>query len=135
LSGPPPAWLRAGLFAVGAFLCLFAASLYLAPSSVADPWPWTLTPLTARVLAAWFGGLGLVFAMGAWSNDRMRMRAPVAGLAAFGVLQGLALARSGSDASGAALGVWIAFVVACTIVGGVGLRSVWADDPAGLGAA
>jgi hypothetical protein len=107
--------------------------LFVVPGSMATVWPWDLTPLTGRVMSAWFTGLGLVFGVAAWSNDRLRLRAPVAGLIAFGVLQGLALLRHGADASGAALGVWTAFLGLCVLVGLMGLRSVWAEDPARLG--
>jgi len=128
--GPPPTWLRACVLGIGAALLSVGALLFIVPGSVADAWPWALTPLTGRVLSAWFTGLGLVFGAAAWSNDRMRMRAPVAGLVALGVLQGLALLRHGSDAGGTALGVWGAFLGLCAVVGLVGLRPVWAEDPA-----
>ena len=133
VAGPPPPWLRACVLGIGAALVIVGVLLFVVPGSVADPWPWALTPLTGRVLSAWFTGLGLVFGTAAWSNDRLRIRAPVIGLVALGVLQGLALLRHGADAGGPALGVWVAFLGLCVVVGLVGLRSVWDDDPARLG--
>src|SRR5207248_8536110 len=63
-EGPMPARLRAGFAAWGTAMLAMAAFLYLAPSAAARVWPWPLTPLTSRVLGAWFvwGGVGLVLA-------------------------------------------------------------------------
>ena len=50
--------------AVGGAVALFAAALFLLwPEGVADVWPWTLTPLTARVLGSYvatIATLGLI---------------------------------------------------------------------------
>ena len=128
----PADWLRLSVLAIGGALVVCGMILFAAPQAVLDGWAWPLTPLTARVLSAWFTGLGLVYGYAAWTNDRMRLRAPVTGLLAFGLLQGLALLRHGGDAGGAALAGWIVFLALCTGVGGVGLKSVWAEDPARL---
>lgn len=128
---PPPRWLQIAVLAIGAVLVAVGVVLFLAPDTAAERWPWPLTPLTSRVLSAWLLGLGLVFAVAAWSRDRLRLRAPVAGLLAFGILQGLALLRHGADAGGGALGAWIVVLVACGAVGAAGLPAVWSAHPAG----
>jgi len=133
LTGAPPEWLGAAVLGIGALMLVVGLVLFVVPERFAEVWPWALTPLTARVLAGWALGLGLVFAVAGRSGDRMRMRASVVGLIAFGLLQGLALLRHGADAGDTALGVWIAFLGVCLGVGSAGLRSVWSHDPARLG--
>jgi hypothetical protein len=44
----------AGVLALG-----FALLMFISPSSVIPHWAWTLSPLTARVLSAWFAFFGL----------------------------------------------------------------------------
>jgi hypothetical protein len=51
---------------IGAGLIAGAAALYLAPDELGQHWPWTLTPLLARAVAAWyalFGTMLLTFAV------------------------------------------------------------------------
>jgi hypothetical protein len=127
---PPARWLTSAVLAIGAVFLATGLGLYLVPDRVAEVWPWGLTPLTGRVLGAWALGLGLVFALGGRSRDRMRMRAPVVGLVVFAALQGLALARNGSDADGVALGVWVTALAAIGAVGAAGIGQVWSADPA-----
>jgi hypothetical protein len=58
--------------------------LYLAPNTAAGVWPWPLTPLTSRVLGAWFvwGGVGLALAQdGRWSAARIPIEATIVGSA------------------------------------------------------
>lgn len=54
-----PAWVRrlALAFACGAFAA--AAVFFLAPAEAIDIWPWTLTPLTSRVLGSFTAQVGV----------------------------------------------------------------------------
>jgi hypothetical protein len=54
--------------AVGVLAGLMSAFLFLFPGAAIDIWPWTLTPLTARVIGAIFA-LGLA-AVGAFTERR-----------------------------------------------------------------
>ncbi len=66
-----------GIFAATAILTLpVAVGLFLVPSQVADVWPWTLTPLTARVTSAMFALPGVV-ALGLAVDNRWRSAGPV----------------------------------------------------------
>ena len=49
-------------------------ALGLAPADVGKLWPWLLTPLTGRAVAAWIVALGLLLAAMAWEDDRVRVR-------------------------------------------------------------
>jgi hypothetical protein len=59
-SGPAPAAdprldrLRARSAVLGAVLTSIGVALFVAPTAMADVWPWPLTPLLARVGAAWY---------------------------------------------------------------------------------
>ncbi len=58
--------------------------VFAVPTFLIDVWPWTLTPLTARVVAGWFsltGAFAIVIALdGRWSAVRMTFRAALVGI-------------------------------------------------------
>jgi hypothetical protein len=54
---PPRVLLAARAFAAGAFLA--AAVFFLLPQTAIDVWPWTLTPLTSRVLGSFTAQVGV----------------------------------------------------------------------------
>jgi hypothetical protein len=131
VTGHPPRWLTISLRAFGVLMVLVAAGLTLIPDDMADIWPWTLSPLTARVLGAWTAGFGAVLLWAAWENDRFRMVPATAILFFMGVFQLLTVARFGDDIGWDEPGAWI-YVVALALalaVGALGsaqLREVWA---------
>lgn len=59
-TGPAPAAdprlrpLRLRSAAMGAILAAGGLALFFAPTEMAEVWPWPLTPLLARVIAAWY---------------------------------------------------------------------------------
>jgi hypothetical protein len=53
-----PAAARAGMAAVGVFMLASFAITFIAPQLAIDFWPWTLTPLTARIMGGWFALMG-----------------------------------------------------------------------------
>ncbi len=75
--------LLVGLAVVSAFLGL---SLSFWPTWTADWWPWAITPLTARAMAAWIVALAVLFLTMLYENDADRTR-PASGAAI--VLAGL----------------------------------------------
>jgi len=46
--------LRVGSAALGAVLAACGVALFVAPTRMAELWPWALTPLLARVIAGWY---------------------------------------------------------------------------------
>ena len=88
-----PAWWRALSAGLALAMIGFGLPLFVAPQAVLAMWPWTLTPLTARAVAAWLLGVGVSVGQGAWENDLERVRSVGIGLLTFAALQVVALAR------------------------------------------
>jgi len=111
-TDPLPGWMRAALAAQSVVLIAVGVTLFAVPSSADSLWPWTLTPLTARATGAWLCGTGLTAAFAVFENDFRRIRAMVAGYAALGTLEGIALARypHTPDWGGPAAWLYVSFV-------------------------
>ncbi len=76
---PMPVRVTMGLLFVG--FAILGPFLFLAPDLAATVWPWTITPLTSRVLGAWVavvgvGGLHMVTDR-RWSTWRITMRTAI----------------------------------------------------------
>jgi hypothetical protein len=115
-------------------MVLAAGALYAVPEQVARIWPWDLTPLTARAMASWIGGLGLVFVLAARDGRRDAMAAPAVGLLLVGSFQIVSLARFGGDVSWGEAGAWLylALLVAAVAVGTTGVRQAARGTSAAL---
>ena len=50
--------LRGRSLALGLPFCALAVALWVAPTAVAEAWPWPLTPLLARALGGWYALVG-----------------------------------------------------------------------------
>jgi len=92
-----PAAVRLALVVVGIGLCLVSAWLYLLPSSSAAHWPWTLTPLTSRVIASFIAIPGVTWLMlagdGRWSSCRIPLETTALSI----LLMAAGTARAWSD--------------------------------------
>ena len=91
---PYPTWLRAAMFAAGGSMCAIAAWMFLDPNGAIGVWPWALTPLTARAVAAFvalpaIAWIGIV-ADGRWSAAKRMLETVAVGL----VLLLVAVARA-----------------------------------------
>lgn len=98
--------LRLGFGGLGAILIIAGALLLIFPQLMIPAWPWTLSPLTARVMAAMFslsGLVGLAVAIdGHWNSAKVIFQAQ--GISILFFL--LAMARSGSDIHWDQWGAW-----------------------------
>lgn len=92
-----PTGQRALLVAVGGLLLGIGAVLFVAPSVGDDIWPWPVTPLTARTMAAWTLALGTALLAIARENDALRAVPPTAGIVLGTVLLAAGLARFPPD--------------------------------------
>src|SRR5579864_545388 len=76
-----PRPVRYGVGLLGAVTLLISLLLFLQPNVMINLWPWTLTPLTARVVRGMFalpGVLGLYMAVDArWSSARLTLQSQI----------------------------------------------------------
>ena len=89
-----PAAVRGAMVVVGVGLCLASAWLYLLPSSAAAHWPWTLTPLTSRVIASFIAIPGVTWLMLAGDGRRSSCRIPLETTSISIVLMAVATSRA-----------------------------------------
>lgn len=93
-SGPMPMWIRGLFFFQAGVAVLLGIALFIVPKPTAESfWPWVLTPLTARAVAAWLIGLGVAAGHIGWENDWQRGRAGAISLTVFAGLQLIVLLR------------------------------------------
>jgi hypothetical protein len=108
---------------LGALLVIGAAVLYIAPSTRSH-WPWPLTPLLARAVAAWYAMVGAMLLSCAYTLRRASEAViPYATLAAWSLLL-LALPLLHPDdvhRSGADFVIWTALMVALLALSGLAL--------------
>jgi hypothetical protein len=79
-----PRWARGAMVAAGVGILLVAAWLYVWPENAIGSWPWALTPLTARAVAAFVALPGAAWlsiaADGRWSAARVMLATVALGL-------------------------------------------------------
>jgi hypothetical protein len=130
---PFPMWMTSALATLSTVLVAAALALFLQPDETAELWPWALTPLTGRIIAAWVGGIGVAAALAAWEGCWRRYYPVAAWLAAIAALQLLALAIYGGDVAWDEPYGWVylAVVLAVLAVGAAGLFVVHLGVTAG----
>ena len=106
--GPrPPLWMRIAGLVQGGGMVVFGAGLLLVPTVLGPLGPWTLTPLTARAIGAWFVGIGFAALHAIRENDLLRIRPLAGGYVALAVLQLAAIARYARDVNWGAPAAWL----------------------------
>ncbi|WP_179224222.1 hypothetical protein [Geodermatophilus pulveris] len=127
---PVPLPLRWALAAESAVLLVVGVALYAAPSTATALWPWPLTPLTARVLAAWLVAFGAATALAAVAGDLRRLRTAAVAYTVFGVLVALAVLRYPGTVAwgGPAAWAFLAMTAAIVATGAAGWRLAPAPD-------
>jgi hypothetical protein len=105
----------------GALLLVGAVALYVAPVELGEHWPWPLTPLLGRAVAAWYALFGTMLLSCAYGLRRpAEALIPYATLGSWCVLLLLLPVLHPDDVSGA--GLWIALMVALLALALYGLR-------------
>jgi hypothetical protein len=119
---PLPGWMRCPFAVIGLALIGASVLLFLLPETTAQYWPWSLTPLTARAIAAWLAAIGVASAHTAYENDEARARPALISFAVFGILQTMALARYPGDFAWTEVRGWIYLSVLAVLftLGGIG---------------
>jgi hypothetical protein len=110
----------------GLVLVVGAAVLYLAPVSVGRHWPWPLTPLLGRAVAAWYAMVGtMLLCCAAWLRRSTEAVIPYVTLAAWCLLLlALPLLHSGDvPRGGADFVLWVAGMVVLLALAAVALAA------------
>jgi hypothetical protein len=114
-----------GLSAVcGALLLAGAAALYVAPVELGEHWPWALTPLLGRAVAAWYAMVGTMLVVCAvWLRRPTEAVIPYATLAAWCLLLlALPLLHSDDvDTGGGAFVAWLVMMLVLLALAGLAL--------------
>jgi hypothetical protein len=113
---PLPTVLRVALIAQGAVMLAVGVPLLFRPELSAVLWPWQLTPLTARMIAAWLLGFGLAVVLAGWEADlaRLDVAAPAYGLLA--MLELVVLVRFPESVRWGSPAAWAYLAVALSIL-------------------
>jgi len=124
-ANPLTAAYRLVLGVIAVLLVAFGAALFVAPVEAGEAWPWTLTALTGRAMAAWLIAFGGLIAAMWWENDRQRIRLGTYAILTLVALTVIALARYGEEVD------WqdpAAFVFLASLAGllAAGLYGRWA---------
>ncbi len=119
-----PGWLRVLVAAQALVLVAVGAALLIAPEAAAPIWPWSLTALTGRAIGAWVISLGVAAAHALWENDVPRLRPAAWAFVAFGILQGVAVARYPGTIDWSSVPAWgfVAVLVSAVVAGAATLR-------------
>ncbi len=124
---PLPGWMRAAFTLLGVVMLFVGVAMFLLPQAMAPYWPWSLTPLTGRVIAAWLVAIGISAVHTAYENDYTRVRPALVFFALFGVLQAVALARYPLDFAWHEPRGWI-YLVTLAALSGLGTIG-WFNTP------
>jgi hypothetical protein len=122
---PVPLGLRIALAVEAVVLLGVGAPLFVRPGTAETLWPWTLTPFTARVVAAWLLAFGLAAALASVAGDLARLRTATIAYTAFGVLVAGAVLRFPDTVEWERPVAWAfaATVVAVIVTGAAGWRA------------
>ena len=128
-EAPLPQWTRIALGAQAAVLGGVGIALFVAPVDVSEAiWPWDLTELTGRVIAAWLIALAVGTVHVIVENDWARSRPASVAYTLFGALEIVVLLRYTDEVDGSArLWLYIAFLVSIIALGAYGWRSARRD--------
>jgi hypothetical protein len=132
-EAPLQGWIRTVLALQAAALIGVGAALFIAPVDVGDAiWPWTLTSLTGRVIAAWLIALGVGVVHVLIENDWSRTRPAAVAYTLFGALEIVVLLRytDAVDWDGARVWVYLLFLLSTLAMGALGWRAAGRQAPA-----
>jgi hypothetical protein len=133
-----PPVLRAALLIQGGLMFAVGAALFLMPGTAATLWPWTLTPLTARTVAAWLLAFGVGVILAAADGDLGRLDIAVWAYGLLAVLEIVVIIRFPGTVQWSAPAIWVylalaASIVACSAYALVRLRRTRAGERLGPG--
>jgi hypothetical protein len=116
--------LRAALAVQGAVMLTAAGALFVFPLTMARVWPWPITPLSARAIAAWFVAIGFAGVWAVVEDDLERLRPAAITYTVLGILWLVSVGRGADDVLWGRLSAWVfvAWVAGIAVTGIVGWR-------------
>ncbi len=127
---PMPTWLAVTLTVEAVVLLGVGAALYSTPAAAATIWPWPLTPLTARIVAAWLIAFGVAALLARRERDLARLKIASIPYAVFGAAQLATVARF-PDALAWSEPRSVAYVTSCSAIALTGVCGRWAASTGG----
>lgn len=89
-----PAWFKAVFGFHALVMLMLGAPMFVVPVATGEAvWPWELTPLTGRAVAAWLLGMGFAGMLALWEDDWARLRPVAVSFLLLVILQLVALLR------------------------------------------
>ena len=113
---PMPTGLAATLLAQGVLLLGVGAALLVVPASATVLWPWPLTPLTARVVAAWLLAFGLCAILAWQSRDLARLDVAAWAYALLALLEVVVVIRFTGTVEWSTPAIWVYLALAASIL-------------------
>lgn len=110
---PVPALARTVFMLSGGIGIALALFMFINPGAMIPVWPWTLTPLTARVLGGWFGLLGVGGLYFSQDPRWSAWRVPMQSITFWGILILIGAFMNPQDFTG---GLWNPFTIGTAIV-------------------
>lgn len=110
---PVPTLAKWAFMASGLIGLALALGMFFDPQAVISIWPWALTPLTARVLAGWFGLLGVGGLYASQDPRWSAWRVPLQSITVWGVLILVGALMNPQDFT---TGLWNPFTVGTAVV-------------------
>jgi hypothetical protein len=108
---------------LGGLMAVMGAVLFVAPGSAEQLWPWSLTPLTARMVGSFYLAIGVSLFAAARENDYALIRVASYAYLVFAVLQLVTALRYPVVDWQTLPGLLLAAVlVALLAIGGIGVR-------------
>ena len=111
-----PAILRATLVVQGAVMFSVGAAMFLVPGTANALWPWMLTPLTARTVAAWLLAFGVGVILAAADGDLGRLDIAVWAYGLLAVLEIVVIIRFPGTVRWSAPPIWVYLATAASIL-------------------
>ena len=135
---PMPSALAATLLVQGLLLVGVAAALFAVPPAATALWPWPLTPLTARVVAAWLLAFGLCAILAWHSRDLARLEVAAWAYGLLALLEVVVIIRFPGTVQWSAPAIWVYFglagsILACSAYALVRLRRTRVGERLGSG--
>ena len=131
---PIPRPLRAALLIQGGILLAVGVVLFVAPATQAVLWPWMLTPLTARTVAAWLLAFGIGGLLAVRDGDLARLDVPATAYALLAGLKIVVLIRYAGVVRWTAPAAWVylALFGLIMVCGGYALRRIYRESAAAV---